>query len=466
MAYTGFSLKEIGNRFRSGIDSSAEVDAKVQEAKDGAYGELEDKTFHLDLVNGINYHKGKGSIEITRATKKWAKDSYGRLVEYKENDLAFEEGVGLIENTKENHCPYGVTGGFDETNFPREEIAGTIDDSGEVFTIENSDLVVKKIEYTEDTTFAAHYNKPFKNTDVITTTVGAEITYSVFLQDKATGAKRYPKLWGYFGNDGTVRYLGVVADLSTGEITFATSGNMNYVAHGIEKYSDGVYRLWVKGTVVGAELDGTPTNLNTAAGQLRWDETSGSITNFQGDGVSGGYHFLPQVELGDLSSPIITTDSLTRQRDYDDIRNYNRYENLNLTKPFSVSTKVKSINYANGSNNMIIQTSSSSDFYLNINSPGEPVFRVYGAICDSNYPLESGIEYKITATFDTALLSLYINGNLIASASFVDGTDDSTSMLRLFAQGVNGSVNGTSEYLIIRPRCLSPQAVALQDGGN
>lgn len=128
MAHTGYSLKEIGNRFREGIYSKSEVDSLNQAQEDASAGSnrLNSNVLSsINLQNGIEF-KGAGSITHDAPSTSTGINRYGELETvavdesfHNEKGMRFDaESTNLYTQSEDllnaawNTVPTKVTGGF------------------------------------------------------------------------------------------------------------------------------------------------------------------------------------------------------------------------------------------------------------------------------------------------------------------------------------------------------------------
>ena len=96
MAYQGWSLKAIANKFREGIYTAVDLQ--------GSQGNLANPLLDLPLNNSLAMKQGVGSVTFTRASTATYVDRYGVLQYADIDEPRFEKDGLLMEGDSTNYC--------------------------------------------------------------------------------------------------------------------------------------------------------------------------------------------------------------------------------------------------------------------------------------------------------------------------------------------------------------------------
>lgn len=260
-----------------------------------------------DFVNGQFYTRPSGgaltqysnaqSMFTWSSSTKYTRNASGVLVASGANTPAYEwtnAGAALgvrVEGARTNSC-------LQSENFATTWTRSGILAFGSGSTVNAAtapDGNVTADLVTEDSTAATDHSIR----QAVTTTV-ATWTFSVFVKQPPSNARRYIMMFVATGSVGSVFDLQTGTDL--GALTLANPA----LSSGIEAWANGWYRCWVTYTGAAASVSHRLYLLQAS-----------TAVDYNGDGVSGLYMWGGQVELGDSPSTYIptTTGAVTRNAD-------------------------------------------------------------------------------------------------------------------------------------------------------
>ena len=322
---TGFSLKEIANRFRTGIYQSSEVDSALALKTNSAdlvsaIGNINSPLLDMPLKNNLAMKAGVGSATFTRASTATYIDRYGVLKTAAVDEPRFEKEGYLNEGASTNLLTYSEQ--CDNTIWVKSRTTVSVNtaDTRDPYGTNLADKVI------EDTTASATH--AIQNG--YTFTSGVVYTASIFLK---AGERDIVSISG--GNTTTFA-ANCQFNLTTGVVVSQTLGSAS-----IKSVGNGWYRCSITGTAGATGSTGVVVFL-----------TQNGATTYTGDGVSGIYVFGAQLEALPFATSYIPTTSatVTRSADILYVTKYNNiskpYDELSVLVDFSTfDTRLTGVQY-------------------------------------------------------------------------------------------------------------------------
>lgn len=423
----GYSLEKMGAEFRKGIYTEDEIM--------GAIGNLSNHLLDLPLKNSLSPSKGVGSVTLTRAGDGSQVNRYGTLETKGTNVARFNEDGVYIEGSSTNLMQYSE----DFSNGAWVKPYATISaNTAETLDPYGTNLADKMTDTTDATSHSVYQG--------YSTTTDGDYTISFHVKK---GTLSECAIIGSFIGDAS---KGVRFNFDTETITdMAEAGVLAPDSSGFERLSNGWYRVWIVYN---------PVNAITSV-QARVALYSGPYS-YTGSGTDYMYIFGAQLEESPFATSYISTvaSPVTRALDFLEVP---RDENMPAwDKPFTVMAKVKCNRYANGSSKIIMVNGVTPNGFLNINASGYAGFSVFGNTATDTTVLTDGDEYKIVGVSDGVIISLYVNGTLVATSTVGANTYAYDANLTIGSSSASTAhLNGRLSDFKIYDRALTPTEVAL-----
>ena len=433
----GYSLKEIGNKFRLGIYQKSEVDSALALKPNSvamlqAIGNINSPLLDMPLKNSLAMKSGVGSATFTRASTAKYIDRYGMLKSAAINEPRFEKEGYLNEGGSTNLLTYSEDFSnaywFKEASTLTANTTDTLDPYGT--------NLAEKIMETAVTSSHALYTA-----NSIPFTAGATYAQSWFI--KPNGRTKF-RVTSWNGAAFTTT-RGILIDL-VAKTSTVIEGTV--LSHGIIELANGWFRVWLSYTA-----DETGTQFG-AMMRPRLDD--GLNEYYLGDVTKGFYIFGAQLEAMPFATSYIPTVASTVTRSADVLSVSYNGNIPNVADDYTIAIDASTLGFLSTTYQTFIRPN--DDGRMIRGNSVEIDFRGSG-VNRATTPMIKNTIYRLTYSVGT-LLSAYVNGILIGSIAKGAGSGV-LSLINIGHYSSTTSMYGHITNVRIYDKELTAQEVAL-----